>query len=292
MAGTVLLVPWALRRVWTQAHAADARASLPMSVRQCRSTGMITARFSATALGRPGRLTMSVRPRIPATALESMASGSCWRARQRTASAMPGTSAWHTAPVTSGVTSRGAQPVPPVVRMRLQAPVPSDQPSRRCRIASASSATTARSRTWTSQFPAGAKARISRSIVGPLSSAYTPAAARSLTVRMPRWITSGGPEGGGTSGAARSAGIARRASAAFGNGPGPAQLATWTAPGSTQHTSDSNGAGGTGGCPSPCTAWSSLLFSNRAICSAVAFFWCLAFQSAYDSPYTRRQAPS
>src|SRR5712692_10861320 len=60
-----------------------------------------------------------VRPRVPTTARESMPKGVFCRLIARMASAMPGASRSITALVASGVTSRGASPVPPVVRIRF-----------------------------------------------------------------------------------------------------------------------------------------------------------------------------
>src|SRR2546421_1545780 len=78
------------------------------------------SRHSLTALGLPGRLMIRVWPRVPATPRESMPKGVCCRLMARIASAIPGASRSMTAFVASGVTSRGAKPVPPVVRMRLR----------------------------------------------------------------------------------------------------------------------------------------------------------------------------
>ena len=58
----------------------------------CGSTGRIVARFSTAPLGLPGRLTISVRPRMPATARLSMACGVMRRLAARIASARPGAS--------------------------------------------------------------------------------------------------------------------------------------------------------------------------------------------------------
>src|ERR1051326_2310614 len=75
----------------------------------------MASRHSLTALGLPGRVIINVRPRGPATPRESMPKGVCWRLAIRIASAMPGASRSIMASVASGVTSRGARPVPPVV---------------------------------------------------------------------------------------------------------------------------------------------------------------------------------
>ena len=79
--------------------------------------GSITASmFSRAALGLPGRFTMRVRPRMPATSRERQARGVIAIEAARMASGMPGAMRSHTATVASGVTSRGEKPVPPVVR--------------------------------------------------------------------------------------------------------------------------------------------------------------------------------
>jgi hypothetical protein len=65
--------------------------------------------------GLPGKLMISVEPRIPATPRESIQLTVWPLDARRIASAIPGTSRSITARVASGVTSRGATPVPPVV---------------------------------------------------------------------------------------------------------------------------------------------------------------------------------
>ncbi len=81
----------------------------------CRSAGLTTANPSRQPPGEPGRLTTSVPPRRPATPRESSACGVRAIASVRMASARPGASRSMNASVASGVTSRGAKPVPPVV---------------------------------------------------------------------------------------------------------------------------------------------------------------------------------
>ena len=63
---------------------------------------------------------ISVRPRMPATPRESIQWRVWGREASRIASAIPGTSRSITSPVASGVTSRGATPVPPVVSTSAQ----------------------------------------------------------------------------------------------------------------------------------------------------------------------------
>lgn len=62
---------------------------------------------------------MRLRPRVPATARESMARGVILRPSTHMATGMARISRSRTAKVASGVTSRGESPVPPVVMMRL-----------------------------------------------------------------------------------------------------------------------------------------------------------------------------
>ena len=66
--------------------------------------------MSRTPLVEPGRLTMSVRPRTPATPRLSAARGKVAPVTARSRSAMPGASRSITARVASGVTSRGLRP--------------------------------------------------------------------------------------------------------------------------------------------------------------------------------------
>jgi hypothetical protein len=70
--------------------------------------------------GRPGRLTTSVRPQMPAVCRERIAVGTFSSDTFRISSPNPGSSFAHTRSVASGVTSRGAGPVPPVVITRQQ----------------------------------------------------------------------------------------------------------------------------------------------------------------------------
>ena len=75
---------------------------------------------SAIAFGWPGRLMISARPRITATWRDRIAVGTNARPMRRICSPKPGISLVATASVASGVTSRGAGPVPPVVSTRSQ----------------------------------------------------------------------------------------------------------------------------------------------------------------------------
>ena len=78
-----------------------------------------TSNCSRQATGLPGKLMISVVPRRPLTARDSIACGVLVSDAARIASAKPGASRSKTSRVASGVTSRDVNPVPPVVRMRL-----------------------------------------------------------------------------------------------------------------------------------------------------------------------------
>ena len=76
------------------------------------------SRFSRAAFSLPGRLTMSVRPRMPAAARDRHPRGVMRMLAARMASGIPGAGRSTTARVASGVTSLGEKPVPPVVSTR------------------------------------------------------------------------------------------------------------------------------------------------------------------------------
>ena len=67
------------------------------------------------AFGFPGRFMINVWFLMPAVWRLKMAVGTYWRLTERINSPNPGIIFWHTASVASGVTSRKAGPVPPVV---------------------------------------------------------------------------------------------------------------------------------------------------------------------------------
>ena len=102
---------WELSRVPWDAY----RSPPPRSCTACGSTGMIADKPSRTPEGEPGRFTTSESPIVPATARDSAAIGVWVRPSARISSAKPGASRSMTARVASGVTSRGPNPVPPVV---------------------------------------------------------------------------------------------------------------------------------------------------------------------------------
>src|SRR6185503_15367813 len=75
---------------------------------------------SRIALGWPGRLMIKAFFRTTATWRDRIAVGTYFKLTARICSPKPGITLSATARVASGVTSRGAGPVPPVVRTRLQ----------------------------------------------------------------------------------------------------------------------------------------------------------------------------
>lgn len=75
--------------------------------------------FSATALGLPGKLIIRVCSRIPATALDKHARGVILSDSMRINCMMDYACLSITASVASGVTSLGANPVPPDVNISL-----------------------------------------------------------------------------------------------------------------------------------------------------------------------------
>ena len=140
---------------------------------------MITCKFSTAALGLPGRFMISTSPRMPASPRDSMA---CWlnfRLSKRMASARPGASRSITRRVASGVTSRGAKPVPPVVRMISRPPssAQADRVLRRSGNSSGRMAVRSTFQPWAVTSSASA---------GPERSGRSPRAARSEEVRMPK----------------------------------------------------------------------------------------------------------
>eukprot|EP00962_Isochrysis_galbana_P025599 scaffold7914_cov118-Isochrysis_galbana.AAC.6 len=143
---------------------------------------------------------MRQRPRAPAADRERAARGSWRSAALMSSSERPGRGLDRTASVASGVTSRGARPVPPVVSTTLTPP-PSAHARSVLEICSASSGTTAVDTMRRSQQDApllAAYSRKQRCTSAPEMSAYTPAAARSLTVKTAT-RSSARPGGGGTS---------------------------------------------------------------------------------------------
>ena len=128
--------------------------------------GNTAARHVSMAAGRPGRLTISVVPRTPAVCRDRMAVGTASRLARRIASPKPGLSRVIAARGPSGVRSRGAGPVPPVVSTR-SAPSASQSATSASRTASAPSGMTRRSGVHRVVMAAASQ----RSIAGPPRSA-------------------------------------------------------------------------------------------------------------------------
>ncbi len=87
----------------------------------CGNSGRIAASELFAPAGLPGRFTISVAPSVPHTARLSAASGVCRNPSARIRSAIPSISRSQTSLVASGVTSRAANPVPPVVTINPEA---------------------------------------------------------------------------------------------------------------------------------------------------------------------------
>ena len=138
---------------------------------------MITSRFSVAAFGLPGRFTTKHRPRIPATARESIPCGVTRILAWRIASTRPGAARSITACVASGVISRGLKPVPPVVKIRSISPLPV-QLTNVFLIRAISSGTVCRLTTFQPLVA------INPSKAGPEASGRVPAEDRSETVRI------------------------------------------------------------------------------------------------------------
>src|SRR4030043_2486534 len=138
----------------------------------------MTSRHSFTALGLPGRLTIKHLPRLPATARLSIASGLFFIVTILIASVKPGIVLSITASVASGVTSRGDNPVPPLVTIRSRSTV-SDHSLSFVEITSASSGTTSYLATSTPTRP------ISSFATSPLLSGRSPLHPLSLITRIP-----------------------------------------------------------------------------------------------------------
>lgn len=78
----------------------------------------ISSSVSLIAFGLPGKLSIKLLPLIPAVQRDNMAVLTYFKLIDRIYSPKPGIIFSHTASVASGVTSRGAGPVPPVVTMK------------------------------------------------------------------------------------------------------------------------------------------------------------------------------
>src|SRR5260370_12017896 len=142
--------------------------------------GKTARRQSRMALGFPGKFTSSDLPRTPATWRERMAVGTNFSDRARICSPNPSSSLSQTASVASGVTSRRAGPVPPVVTTR-------QHPSRShssLKVDSINGRSSGIRRGTASQGHDRISVKHCR-IAGPPRSWYSPRLARSDTVTMP-----------------------------------------------------------------------------------------------------------
>ena len=92
----------------------------PISSMHHGTAGITAPRHSRIARGCPGRLIINDLSRIPAVWRLRIAVGTFSSETLRISSPKPGNIFSHTSPVASGVTSRTAGPVPPVVTIRLQ----------------------------------------------------------------------------------------------------------------------------------------------------------------------------
>ena len=99
------------------------RAARRAALRARAAASSATASSDSTApRGLPGKLTISARPRTPATPRDSAARGFFFRPYSRITSGIPGSNFWQASVVASGVESLGPIPVPPVVRTSSAAP--------------------------------------------------------------------------------------------------------------------------------------------------------------------------
>mmetsp|Transcript_4217 Transcript_4217/g.14669 ORF Transcript_4217/g.14669 Transcript_4217/m.14669 type:complete len:201 (+) Transcript_4217:160-762(+) len=161
---------------------------------------------------------MMAPPRMPAAARESTAIGSLRRVSSRMTCGMPGRSFSATASVASGVTSRGDTPVPPVVSTRFTPAAAAEEEevhsARLASIAPRSSGTTAVASTASEKAPVCSPyCRRHATASGPDSSSYTPAEARSLTVRTAARTCTAGAAPAPSAGAAQAAALAASSSA-------------------------------------------------------------------------------
>jgi hypothetical protein len=152
----------------------------PIRSRQYGIAGNTACMLVRIEAGRPGKLTIRLDARMPAVWRDRIAVGTCFKLSERISSPNPGISRVHAATVASGVRSRDAGPVPPVVKINAHR-------SRSARSIKASR---------TVSTPSGTRRRTARqgvvttscknsSMAGPLISRYAPALARSDTVTIP-----------------------------------------------------------------------------------------------------------
>mmetsp|Transcript_18803 Transcript_18803/g.48964 ORF Transcript_18803/g.48964 Transcript_18803/m.48964 type:complete len:223 (-) Transcript_18803:471-1139(-) len=148
---------------------------------QLASGWAISGRICPIDRGDPGRLTTTLSPRMPAICRDRTAVGTYRRDMARIASPMPGSSFSMTRRVASGVTSRLAGPVPPVVMTR---PQPSS--SIRARMASAIAPSSSATVLRVARHSDCTREPRTLQTSGPPRSVYSPRLARSLTVTTPQ----------------------------------------------------------------------------------------------------------
>lgn len=143
----------------------------------CGTSGSIIFKPWRAPRGEPGRLTMSDRFRVPATDLDNTEYFVCSSPFERISSEIPGISRCKMPRVASGVTSRKATPVPPVVKIS-EISFWSAHSCNCAAIFAASSGTIAV--VTTDQFSSWQQ----RQSAGPDSSGRVPRAEESLTVKI------------------------------------------------------------------------------------------------------------
>jgi len=146
--------------------------------------GITESRHCAIDVGLPGRFTIKHVPRIPAVCRERIAVGTYCRLTWRISSPKPGIIFAHTTSVASGVMSRRAGPVPPVVTMSEQPSVSANS----INVAATKSVSSGTMREISVHSLVMCLPRYSR-IAGPPKSSYTPCDARSETVTTPMRAT-------------------------------------------------------------------------------------------------------
>ena len=147
---------------------------------QYGTAGKTPSSVSLIAFGCPGRLRISAPPRMTPTWRDSIAVGTYLRLTWRICSPKPGSTLCATASVASGVTSRAAGPVPPVVSTRWQRTLSTSSIS----VRSISACSSGISRVSIRHGVVSAAPNQSVRPGMPLSS-YTPADARSLIETRP-----------------------------------------------------------------------------------------------------------
>lgn len=141
---------------------------------------MTASRHSRIDFGCPGRLTNRDDPRIPAVCRLRIAVGTFSKETFRISSPNPGIIFSHTSWVASGVTSRGAGPVPPVVMIRQHC-----SSSHILCISAAMICRSSETIRYSGDHGETSTSRRYSQIAGPPRSSYSPRLARSETVSTP-----------------------------------------------------------------------------------------------------------